>query len=326
MHKYFPLVIVTIAEATIGIFVKLTGDAVPIFTLHFYRVLFAFLLITAVMPFLDSRFYRISRKEIVPAAIIGLLIALQISFFNTAMKLGPVANAVVFWSAYPFFVFIFSSLFLNEKPRTTHFFIFLLAIAGIVIAKPLSSGNMLGNFIAMATSLIFASLITYMRFEDRTETTGILFWFFLFTVIFLLPLPFIFGFGSPAALGAYSFGTLIPGTVHLPKLLWILALGMFSTGTAYLFITFALQRINANLYSLVDIIVSPLLAAIFAFLFLGEIPSTSLMIGGAILLISGFWLTAEMSEQMVTPSCFLAEYFNRVKSKITEEDNRKHVD
>ena len=45
MKAALALGVVTVAEATIGIFVKLTGDAVPVLALNFYRVFFAVLLL-----------------------------------------------------------------------------------------------------------------------------------------------------------------------------------------------------------------------------------------------------------------------------------------
>ena len=69
---------------------------------------------------------------------------------------------------------------------------------------------------------------------------------------------------------------------------------MVSTGVAYMFITIALQRISANVYSLVDIVVSPVVAAVFGYLIFNEVPSTNLVFGGVLLLGSGFWLARTM--------------------------------
>jgi hypothetical protein len=38
MKNFFYLALITLAEATIGVSVKLTGDAIPVFTLNCYRV------------------------------------------------------------------------------------------------------------------------------------------------------------------------------------------------------------------------------------------------------------------------------------------------
>lgn len=292
MAKYIALIMVTLSEATIGVFVKLTGDAVPVFTLNFYRVFFAFLFLLAVVPLMDRNFWKISYKQIRPVAIVGLLIALQISFFNIAMTLAPIANVVIFWSIAPFFVFIFSAVFLKEKVRKEHIFIFLVAFTGILIAKPLSGGDALGNMIALFDGAVYAALVTYMRYEGTHESTNLVCWFMLAAAIILCPAIFIFGPGQVGLTVNYAALGL-----DLPIMLWVVCLGVISTGVAYFFITVALKSINAVVYSLVDIIVSPIVAAFFGYLIFTEVPSENMIYGGALLLISGFWLTHYMAER-----------------------------
>lgn len=291
MSKYIFLLLVTISEATIGVFVKLTGGHIPIFTLNFYRVLFALLFLLAVIPFIDKNFWKTSKNNTKAILIIGALIAAQISMFNIAMSLAPIANVVIFWSIAPFFVFIFSTIFLKEKVRKEHIFIFLIALTGILIAKPLSGEGALGNVIALIDGAVYAALVTYMRFENKTESPGLVCWFMLMATVYLLPALFIFGPGD-------LFHTISYGAwgVELPIVLWVVCLGMISTGVAYLFITLSLKKIKASVYSLVDIIVSPIVAAFFGYIIFNEVPSSNMIYGGVLLLISGFWLTNFMTE------------------------------
>jgi len=292
MKTLIYLVLITFAEATIGVFVKLTGDAIPVFTLNFYRVAFAFLFLLATVPFIKRNFWEMDRDDLQPLFFIGLFIALQISLFNIAMTLAPIANVVIFWSIAPFFVFIFSWFFLREKAKRTHIFIFLLALAGIVIAKPLQGGAMVGNLIALCSGVTYAAMITYMRFEGRDESPSMVVWYMGVASLLLLPSLFIFGTGDIGLFKHYPALGL-----NLPVLLWVLGLGVFSTGVAYLFISLALQTISANVYSLVDIIGSPVVAAMFGYVIFGEVPSYNMMGGGALLIVSGFWLTRNMQAE-----------------------------
>ena len=66
---------------------------------------------------------------------------------------------------------------------------------------------------------------------------------------------------------------------------------------AYLFISLVLQSISANVYSLVDIIVSPVVAAAFGYLIFHEVPAHNTIYGGILLLFSGLWLTWSMQHQ-----------------------------
>lgn len=287
---YVPLFLVTLAEASIGIFVKLVGDDVPVYTLNFYRVLFAAALLAAALPFFNKKFWHWPKGNVRDTFIIGLLIAAQISFFTLAMTLTTVASAVIFWSVAPFFVFIFSWLFLGEPAKKQHILIFAVALVGLVIANPLGGGNALGNAIALFDGVIYAAMVTYMRHEGKTEESNDIFWFMVAATLILLPGILIFG---PGALFAASGNALFGLTV--PVIVWVACLGVLSTGVAYLFISVVLKKLNANVYSLVDIIVSPIVAAVLAYFVFGEVPSTGVMIGGGLLLASGAWLTRNMA-------------------------------
>lgn len=290
MKTLVQLILITLAEASIGVFVKLTGDAVPVYTLNWYRVAFAFLFLLSAVPFTRTVSHT-GKRDAKPVVFIGLFIALQISLFNVAMTLAPIANVVVFWSIAPFFVFILSWLFLDEKAKGTHILIFLVALAGIIIARPLKEGTMEGNLIALCSGLTYAAMVTYMRYEGRDESPNMVVWYMGVATLLLSPTLFIFGPGDITRLAYYpALG------VELPALLWVMGLGVLSTGVAYLFISLVLRKMSANLYSLVDIIVSPIVAAFFGYLVFGEVPSLNMVLGGGLLLFSGFWLTRYMQK------------------------------
>lgn len=284
------LALITLSEATIGVFVKLTDGRIPIQTLNFYALSFAAVLLLAVMPLATSQPLRLPRGNLKDTTLIGILIAAQISVFNYAMTLAPIANVVIFWSVAPFFTFIFSWLFLGEKARWTYVWIFALAITGIVLAKPLEGGHMAGNLIALGDGAVYAAMVTYMRHEGKTETGNDIAWSMLVGALVLSPALLLAGPGAITATITY------PATgMELPVMLWALCLGIISTGFAYFGISIVLKTIRANLYALVDIIVSPVVAALLAFLIFGEVPAASTIYGGALILGAGFWLTREMS-------------------------------
>lgn len=292
MKNLFYLTSITLAEASIGVFVKLSGDAIPVFTLNCYRVGFAFLFLLATVPFIKRNFWEMDQDDIKPLFFIGLFIAMQISLFNIAMTLAPIANVVIFWSVAPLFVFVFSWFFLKEKARKTHILIFLIALVGIFIAKPLKGTAYLGNVIALCSGLTYAAMVTYMRYEGRDESPSMVVWYMGVATLLLSPALFVFGPGEVFLMQSYpALG------IKLPIMFWVICLGAFSTGVAYLFISLVLQNISANVYSLVDIIVSPIVAAAFGYLVFNEVPSTSLIYGGILLLAAGFWLTWDMQNR-----------------------------
>lgn len=284
------LALITISEATIGVFVKLTGDAIPIQTLNFYALSLAAAFLAVAIPHATGRPLHFPRGNVKDTVIIGALIAAQISVFNYAMTLVPIANAVVFWSVAPFFVFIFSALFLGEPAKKSYVLIFGLALVGIVLAKPLAGGNWFGNLVALSTGVIYAGMVTYMRQEGREETGNDIFWSMATGAILLSPALVFAGPGDVGKFVAYPALGL-----SLPVMLWAVCLGVVSTGFAYFGISLVLRQITANIYSLVDIIVSPIVAATLGYLVFGEVPAQGMILGGGLLLLSGFWLTREMS-------------------------------
>lgn len=287
----FLLLMITFSEATIGVFVKLTDGLIPVPTLNFYALSCATLLLMAVMPRVTEQPLRFPRENVKDTVAIGLLIAAQTGGFNFAMTLVPIANAVIFWSVAPFFTFLFSWFFLGEPAKKIYMAIFAIAMIGIVIAKPLQGGYMAGNLVALGVGVVYAAMVTYMRHEGKTETGSDIAWSMLVAALVFSPSMLIFGPGELTQMISYK-----PLGFSLPVILWPVALGIISIGLAYLGIAVVLKTLNANVYSLVDIIVSPVVASTFGYLIFSEMPGQQMIYGGMMLLGSGFWLTREMSK------------------------------
>lgn len=284
------LLLITLSEATIGVFVKLTDGHIPIQTLNFYALTFATAILMVAMPLATGRPLRFPRGNLTDTIIIGLLIAAQISVFNFAMTLAPIANVVIFWSVAPFFTFIFSWLFLDERARWSYLGIFALALVGLVIAKPLAGGHMVGNLVALGDGAVYAAMVTYMRHEGKTETHSDIPWSMLTGAIVLSPALVLTGPG--AVTGTIFYPEL---GMALPVMLWAACLGVVSTGFAYFGIAIVLKRLRANTYALVDIIVSPVVATFLGYLIFDEVPDPGMILGGGMLLGAGFWLTRAMA-------------------------------
>ena len=290
MKNWILLIVITLSEATIGVFVKLTDGRIPVQTLTFYAFAFASTFLMLAMPKATKKPLHLPHGNWKDTIIIGALIAGQSGFFNYAMTLVPIANAVIFWSVAPFFTFILSWLFLGEKAKRSYIAIFIIALSGIVIAKPLQEGYMLGNMVALGVGAIYGAMVTYMRHEGKTETGNDIAWSLLVAALIMSPSIMLVGTGDIAGMIRYE-GI----AVSVPVMLWAVCLGLISIGFAYFGITLVLRSINANLYSLIDIIVSPAAATLLGFLIFREIPEPSMLYGGALLLGAGAWLTQEMS-------------------------------
>lgn len=65
------LLLITLSEATVGVFVKLTGDAIPIYTLNFYAVAFAALFLMISMPWATGQHLHFPKGNLKDTLIFG---------------------------------------------------------------------------------------------------------------------------------------------------------------------------------------------------------------------------------------------------------------
>src|SRR5699024_3488119 len=107
-----------------------------------YGMVFATIFLFIARGLVTRQWPRFPKGNVKDTEIIGVLIAAQRGAFNFAMSLVPIANAVIFWSIAPFFVFIFSALFLGEKARKSYILLFAVALVGIAVANPFNGGHM----------------------------------------------------------------------------------------------------------------------------------------------------------------------------------------
>ncbi|MFP4169203.1 MAG: EamA family transporter [Desulfonatronovibrionaceae bacterium] len=68
------LLLITLSEATIGVFVKLTNGLIPIHTLNFYDLTLAAIFLMLAMPLANRQSLGFPRDNIKDTVIIGLLI------------------------------------------------------------------------------------------------------------------------------------------------------------------------------------------------------------------------------------------------------------
>jgi len=274
MRRYIYMVLAALCFGTIGVLVKLIGEAVPPMTLNFYRVFFGLVFLLIIVPLIDKNTFKITKKDAKEFFLIGVILAVALSLYTTANLYTPIQNAVLINYSYPFFVLIFAYFFLREQITKTKIITLAAASIGLLIINPFMAGaNSFGNTLAFLGAIGYGILIVAMRKEDKTHTIGDVFWFFLFASIILLPFPFIYGFGELS--GVFVF---------------VLLLGFLSTGLTYIFYTLALEKLEAETCSIIAMIITPLVSVILAFLIVNEAIVPRIILGGLILILSGIYL------------------------------------
>ncbi len=202
------------------------------------------------------------------AQILGALaLAATMFLFISANKLTTAANAILLQYTAPIFVALLSSFILKEKIRKTDWITIAVVLGGLSLffLDEMSAGNTLGNLLAIASGFTFAGTIVALRFQKEgspVETTllGNVF-------AFLMAIPFIMKAPIPDG----------------KSILGLILLGVFQLGLAYILYSNAIKYVTAVEGVLLNV-VEPLFNPFWVFLFIGEVPSRNVLIGGAIVL------------------------------------------
>jgi len=273
MKKFLSIILAGFLFGFIGISVKLVNNEINPFTLNFFRFFVAFLILLILSPLIDSSSLRLNRKNLRPSIIIGLMFAVTTTLFVYSVSKTTISNAVLLQAIQPFFIMFIAYFSLRERITRTKIITLLIALIGVYIINPLTTGNLTGNIMALVSGISFAVLTTYMRYEDKVLHHTSTLWYMFFAALFMLPFPILFGIGELSK-----------------NIYYILMLGGLGTGFAYFFYNLSLERIEAEAASLFTMILLPLSSIILGVIIIKEPLLMNTIIGGLILLVSGVYL------------------------------------
>ena len=201
-----------------------------------------------------------------PAVLGGIVMSLSFIAFVVSMSITTVANVVFIISTQTMFLAIFGFFYLKEKISLISFFSILLAMCGITImvGNPLSSSSFLGNIVALAIPINFSILVMIIRKNKNLDMVPAIFYSGIFSIIYGLILSESFLFTSHDILMGFFLG--------VPQL----ALG-------FICITIGSRTTPSTTIGLL-MLTETLFAPIWVWLFLNEIPSVSVIIGGVVII------------------------------------------
>ena len=254
-----------------GLFIRLVEDASTMQITSYRAVTFSLVaLIYIIFKFKNKTpqaFKSIGSKGILIALIIGL----SNIFFVFGMSNTTVANAVFIMSTAPLWAALASYVFLKKIVGTkTIIAIFgsMMGI-GIMFSQDLQSANNIGNIIILGVPVCFAIQLTLIHSSPEIDFMPATFLSGIF--VCLLGIAFI----SDHSINTYD-------------LFLILFMGAFQVGLGFVLITIGSRYIpphRAALYILLE----PVLAPIWAWLGVGEVPQTIALIGGLIVFAFVTW-------------------------------------
>ena len=201
-----------------------------------------------------------------PAVLGGIVMSLSFIAFVVSMSITTVANVVFIISTQTMFLAIFGFFYLKEKISLISFFSILLAMCGITImvGNPLSSSSFLGNIVALAIPINFSILVMIIRKNKNLDMVPAIFYSGIFSIIYGLILSESFLFTNHDILMGFFLG--------VPQLAF-----------GFICITIGSRTTTSTTIGLL-MLTETLFAPIWVWLFLNEIPSVSVIIGGVVII------------------------------------------
>ena len=186
------------------------------------------------------------------------------AFFIIAVRETTAANAIFLQYTAPIFVAFFGIRYLSEPVRKLDW----LALAAVGVGllcfygDGLTTGGAFGNLFGLLAGLTFAWFLLFMRKQKDTSTIETVLLGNLLST--LLGLPFLLGAAPTTA-----------------DWMGMLFLGIFQIGLPSILIAVAIKKLTAVEAILIQT-VEPILNPIWVLLFIGEMPTSLALLGGAI--------------------------------------------
>lgn len=193
-------------------------------------------------------------------AAAGLFFAGDLAFWHWSIRFTSVANATLFANFAPVFVAAGAWLMFGERPGMRFLAGLALAFAGAfcLLGESLRIGGdrALGDLLGIATAVCLSSYLLAVRsLRARLGAAGIMLWTSLATAAALLPVAWLSGEDFwPATLAGWAV---------------LIALGLLSHALGQGLIAYALAHLPAG-FSALALLLEPVLAALFAWMWLAE--------------------------------------------------------
>jgi drug/metabolite transporter, DME family len=210
-----------------------------------------------------------------PAALVAVAYALCLTTFVHATKNTTSANAIFLQGTAPLYLVLLGPWLLKERVRLADWLTMLLVGFGMLLvfrdqpsAQALSPNPALGNLLGAASGACWAATVCGLRWLSKRRDTN--------------------------AMTPVLMGNCLAALITLPNALpfaaisqsdWIslFYLGIVQIGLAYWCLTRAMHHLNALEASLI-IMIEPALNPVWTWLFHGERPGNTAILGGALII------------------------------------------
>jgi len=265
---YLYILLAIFLWSSLGVVVRLSG--VDVHTLIFYGVLVSLFFQGLILSHKGFRKYIPDIKKLRYPILIGFVSLLNTFSYFYSFKNTTIANAVLTHYTAPIIVAFLAIFFLKEKLTKNIILALIIASIGLWIMLKgftFKEGHTAGIIAGIFSGFTYAAIIILIRIYAQTFHPLVMS-FFANTVIVTLLVPFIRDFPLDAL---WSF--LVMGIVH-------------STIAPILYFK-GLQKVSANKTAVLGYLEPPS-AIIFGIIFLDEAIEVSSIIGGILIIFSGY--------------------------------------
>ena len=195
-----------------------------------------------------------------------------------AISVVPLGKAVAIHFTLPLFLLLFAVIFLGERIGLRRIAATAVGFAGaMIVMRPGAVEIGWPELMILASAALYGGTVVFLKFMVKTETPlALTFYTNGFIFLFCLP-PAIWFWVGPAA------DDIVP----------ILLLGVMGTFAPFLYTT-ALRMADASLIGPTDFLRLPISAG-FAFVLFGEVPVIWVWVGGGVIFLSTWYITARES-------------------------------
>jgi len=262
------------AIATSALFVKVS-EAGPVAT-GFWRVFLALPFLWGWALFGGRRrhlenFTR-NRRPMIGA---GLFFAGDLAVWHWSIVLTSVANATLLANLAPIFVTLAAWLLFRKSPTVLFIVGMTTALVGMVVLLGgdfrLGGKALIGDALGVVTAMFYAGYqLTVTRLRSTASTASIMAWSSVITAAVLLPLALVSG--------EQFFPVSTTGWIKL------FGLALIAQVAGQSLIAYAMAHLPAT-FSSVGLLLQPVMAALFAWMLLGEAVGAMQLLGGVLVLI-----------------------------------------
>ena len=247
-----------------SLFIKFT--TISPFLFSFYIGIFMFISMISTFIFKEKAVLKKALTTNLPMMIVcAILMGTSNIFFITAVKTTTVANVVIIFSTAALFSALFAYLFYREKITkniiVASFFMFVGLF--IIFNDKLEIGSIEGNIYALLCTAFFAtSYVILSRYKEMDR--------FILTAF------------SGLALSMIAFFFCDDLSIDFKTLAVVMIMGLLISPISRVFLGNGAKYISASEVSLL-MIIETIMAPIWVWIFLNEVPSSYTFIGGSII-------------------------------------------